>query len=382
MRENYKLNAGRRCVTIRCKQAGKVDEAAGQVNTKEKDNANDSDNTNDREEGKGVTGMSRTTEPIGARASFRNEMNRDARKKDSPLVKSLKRHWELYLLVLPPVLYLLIFKYIPMAGVQIAFKNYNVMQGIWGSEWIGFKHFVTFFESPNFWLLIKNTIGISFYSLIAGFPVPIVLALALNELRNGYFKKTVQMVTYAPHFISTVVMVSIIILMLSPHVGVVDRLFGLFGLPMTNFMGIPEYFKSIYVWSGVWQGMGYSSIIYIAALASVDPSLYEAARMDGASRLRKIWHIDIPALVPITIIMLILSLGSIMGVGFEKIYLMQNPLNTSASEVISTYVYKVGLIGANFSFSSAVGLFNSIINLILLVVVNAISRRVSENSLW
>ncbi|XVL63360.1 ABC transporter permease subunit [Paenibacillus amylolyticus] len=303
-------------------------------------------------------------------------------KRQHPFIKSLKKHWELYLLVLPPVLYLLIFKYIPMVGVQIAFKDFSVVKGIWGSPWVGFKHFEAFFQSPNFWLLIKNTIGISFYSLIAGFPIPILLALALNEIRTGYFKKTVQMVTYAPHFISTVVMVSIIILMLSPHVGVVDKLFTLLGFPMTNFMGIPEYFKSIYVWSGVWQGMGYSSIIYIAALAGVDPSLYEAAKMDGASRLRKIWHIDLPTLVPVTVIMLILSLGSIMGVGFEKIYLMQNPLNTSASEVISTYVYKVGLIGANFSFSSAVGFFNSIINLILLVIVNGISRKVSQNSLW
>ncbi|EAA9756030.1 sugar ABC transporter permease [Salmonella enterica] len=297
-------------------------------------------------------------------------------------MRSLKKHWELYLLVLPPVLYLLIFKYIPMVGVQIAFKDFSVVKGIWGSPWVGLKHFEAFFESPNFWLLIKNTIGISFYSLLAGFPIPILLALALNEIRTGYFKKTVQMVTYAPHFTSTVVMVSIIILMLSPHVGVVDKLFTFLGFPMTNFMGIPEYFKSIYVWSGVWQGMGYSSIIYIAALAGVDPSLYEAAKMDGASRLRKIWHIDLPTLVPVTVIMLILSLGSIMGVGFEKIYLMQNPLNTSASEVISTYVYKVGLIGANFSFSSAVGLFNSVINLILLVIVNGISRKVSQNSLW
>ncbi|WP_229730089.1 ABC transporter permease [Paenibacillus silvae] len=310
------------------------------------------------------------------------QMNQAEPKRQHPFIRSLKKHWELYLLVLPPVLYLLVFKYIPMVGVQIAFKDFSVVKGIWGSPWVGFKHFEAFFESPNFWLLIKNTIGISFYSLLAGFPIPILLALALNEIRTGYFKKTVQMVTYAPHFISTVVMVSIIILMLSPHVGVVDKLFSMLGFPMTNFMGIPEYFKSIYVWSGVWQGMGYSSIIYIAALAGVDPSLYEAAKMDGASRLRKIWHIDLPTLVPVTVIMLILSLGSIMGVGFEKIYLMQNPLNTSASEVISTYVYKVGLIGANFSFSSAVGLFNSVINLILLIIVNSISRKVSENSLW
>ncbi|MFS0873749.1 ABC transporter permease [Paenibacillus xylanilyticus] len=325
--------------------------------------------------------MSRATESIPANLELQ-QRNYVEPKRQHPFIKSLKKHWELYLLVLPPVLYLLIFKYIPMVGVQIAFKDFSVVKGIWGSPWVGFKHFEAFFESPNFWLLIKNTIGISFYSLIAGFPIPILLALALNEIRTGYFKKTVQMVTYAPHFISTVVMVSIIILMLSPHVGVVDKLFTLLGFPMTNFMGIPEYFKSIYVWSGVWQGMGYSSIIYIAALAGVDPSLYEAAKMDGASRLRKIWHIDLPTLVPVTVIMLILSLGSIMGVGFEKIYLMQNPLNTSASEVISTYVYKVGLIGANFSFSSAVGLFNSIINLILLVIVNGISRKVSQNSLW
>lgn len=325
--------------------------------------------------------MSRGTESIPANMDLQ-QLRQTAPKQQHPFIKSFKKHWELYLLVLPPVLYLLIFKYIPMVGVQIAFKDFSVVKGIWGSPWVGLKHFEAFFDSPNFWLLIKNTIGISFYSLIAGFPIPILLALALNEIRTGYFKKTVQMVTYAPHFISTVVMVSIIILMLSPHVGVVDKLFTWLGFPMTNFMGIPEYFKSIYVWSGVWQGMGYSSIIYIAALAGVDPSLYEAAKMDGASRLRKIWHIDLPTLVPVTVIMLILSLGSIMGVGFEKIYLMQNPLNTSASEVISTYVYKVGLIGANFSFSAAVGFFNSIINLILLVIVNSISRKVSENSLW
>ncbi|WP_082350853.1 ABC transporter permease [Paenibacillus xylanivorans] len=326
--------------------------------------------------------MSRATESIPAPVELQQGRYDVEPKRQHPFIRSLKKHWELYLLVLPPVLYLLIFKYIPMVGVQIAFKDFSVVKGIWGSPWVGLKHFEAFFESPNFWLLIKNTIGISFYSLLAGFPIPILLALALNEIRTGYFKKTVQMVTYAPHFISTVVMVSIIILMLSPHVGVVDKLFTFLGFPMTNFMGIPEYFKSIYVWSGVWQGMGYSSIIYIAALAGVDPSLYEAAKMDGASRLRKIWHIDLPTLVPVTVIMLILSLGSIMGVGFEKIYLMQNPLNTSASEVISTYVYKVGLIGANFSFSSAVGLFNSVINLILLVIVNGISRKVSQNSLW
>ncbi|QHW31142.1 sugar ABC transporter permease [Paenibacillus rhizovicinus] len=294
----------------------------------------------------------------------------------------VRRSWELYLLVLLPVLYLLIFQYIPMFGVIIAFKDFNIIKGILGSPWVGFKHFTDLFQSPNFPLLIKNTLLISLYSLLAGFPIPILLALALNEIRTGFFKRSVQMITYAPHFISTVVMVSIIILMLSPHVGVVDRLFSFLGWSDTNFMGEPKLFKSIYVWSGVWQEMGYASIIYIAALSGVDPSLYEAARMDGASRLKKILYIDLPSLLPIAVTMLILSLGSVMGVGFEKIYLMQNSLNVSTSEVISTYVYKVGLLGANFSFSSAVGLFNSIINLVLLVSVNAIARRVSENSLW
>ncbi|QHT59653.1 sugar ABC transporter permease [Paenibacillus lycopersici] len=294
----------------------------------------------------------------------------------------MRRSWELYLLVLLPVLYLIIFQYIPMFGVMIAFKDFNVIKGILGSPWVGFKHFDELFRSPNFPLLLKNTLIISFYSLLAGFPIPILLALALNEIRTGFFKKTVQMITYAPHFISTVVMVSIIILMLSPHVGVVDKVLTFFGWSDTNFMGEPKLFKSIYVWSGVWQEMGYASIIYIAALAGVDPSLYEAARMDGASRFKKILYIDLPSLIPIAVTMLILSLGSVMAVGFEKIYLMQNPLNTSASEVISTYVYKVGLLGANFSFSTAVGLFNSVINLILLVIVNAIARKVSDNSLW
>lgn len=301
---------------------------------------------------------------------------------NKPVWVKMRHCWELYLMVLLPVAYLIIFKYTPMFGVLIAFKQYNVIDGILGSPWVGFQHFEAFFRSPNFWLLIKNTLGISFYSLLAGFPIPILLALALNEVRSRLFKRTVQMVTYAPHFISTVVMVSIIILMLTPHVGVVERLFQLLGLPTTNFMGEPGLFKSIYVWSGVWQEMGYASIIYMAALASVDPALYEAARIDGASRLKKMVHIDFPALIPISVILLILNLGSVMSVGFEKIYLMQNPLNISTSEVISTYVYKVGLLNANFSFSTAVGLFNSVVNLILLVSVNFVARRISENSLW
>lgn len=294
----------------------------------------------------------------------------------------MRRHWQLYLVVLLPIVYLIIFKYIPMAGIVIAFKDYNVIKGIWGSSWVGMTYFNQFFESPNFWLYIKNTLGISLYGLLVGFPAPIILALALNEIGNGIFKRTVQMVAYAPYFISTVIMVSIIIVTLSPNVGIISKFFAMMGMENTNFMGIPGLFKSIYVWSDVWQYTGYGAIIYIAALAGVNPELYESAKVDGASRLQKIWNIDIPSLIPVSVILLILNLGNIMKLGFEKIYLMQNTLNLSTSEVISTYVYKVGLLNSSFSFSAAIGLFNSVINLILLILVNYIARRLSNTSLW
>ncbi len=269
-----------------------------------------------------------------------------------------------------------------MVGSMIAFKDYNVIKGIWGSDWVGFKHFIQFFNLPHFWSIIGNTLGISLYGLLIGFPAPIILALALNEVRQGVFKRSVQMVTYAPYFISTVIMVSILIVVLSPNTGIVNSFLGVIGIEPINFMGEPGLFKSIYVFSDVWQHTGYGAIIYLAALASVNPELYEAAKMDGASRFQKIIHIDLPSIIPVTVILLILNVGNMMAVGFEKIYLMQNPLNTGTSEVISTYVYKVGLIEANYSFSAAVGLFNSVINLILLVLVNYLAKRISNNSLW
>ncbi|QHW30916.1 sugar ABC transporter permease [Paenibacillus rhizovicinus] len=296
--------------------------------------------------------------------------------------KRVKRHWQLYLLVLLPIAYLVIFKYIPMYGAQIAFRDFSPVKGITGSDWAGMKHFSTFFSSPNFWILIKNTLVISIYSLIIGFPAPILLALAINEVRSMRFKRLVQMVTFAPYFISTIVMVSMIILFLSPRLGFVDHILNVFGMESVNFMGIPNYFSSIFVWSNVWQGIGYGAVIYLAALSGINVDLYEAARVDGASRIRKVWHIDLPGIMPAATILLILNVGQIMNVGFEKIYLMQNPLNTSTSEVISTYVYKIGLLGANFSFSAAVDLFNSVINLVLLLSVNYFARRISESSLW
>lgn len=296
--------------------------------------------------------------------------------------KSIKRHWQLYLVILPIIVYFIVFKYIPMANSVIAFKDYSVVKGIWGSPWAGFKHFELFFKNPIFWDLIGNTLLLSIYHLAAGFPVPILLALALNEVRNGLFKRSVQMVTYAPHFISTVVMVSMIMLMLSPKLGIVNTALMSLGLEEIDFLSNPDLFRSVYVWSDIWQGAGYSAIIYLAALAGVDPSLYEAARVDGASRLQKIIHIDIPGLMPTAVIILILNLGGIMSVGFEKTYLLQNPLNLQTSEVIATYVYKVGLLNANFSFATAVGLFNSVINLSLLVLVNEFAKRIAKSSLW
>lgn len=297
-------------------------------------------------------------------------------------IRRIKKHWQLYLILLVPIAHTLVFRYQPMYGAQIAFRDFVATQGITGSPWVGWKNFQMFFNSYQFWTLIRNTLTISLYSLAAGFPIPIILALALNEVRHTWFKKTVQMVTYAPHFISTVVMVGIIMQMLDPRLGLVNKFIQTLGGRPINFMGQAKMFQSIYVWSGIWQNMGYASIIYIAALSSIDPQLEEAAVIDGASRLQKIWYIDIPGIMPTAVILLILNAGQIMNVGFEKIYLMQNPLNMTTSDVISTYVYRVGLIQARYSFSAAVGLFNSVINMILLVAVNQIARKVGETSLW
>lgn len=296
--------------------------------------------------------------------------------------RSLRRYWQLYLIMLPALLYFFIFRYIPMANAVIAFKNYNVVAGIWGSPWAGFRHFDLFFSNPVFWNLLQNTLELSIYSLIVGFPIPILLAIGLNEVRSGLFKRAVQMVTYAPYFISTVVLVSMIMLLMAPRLGVINLGLQWLGLPPINFLGRPDLFSSIYVWSGVWQNSGYAAIVYLAALAGVDPQLYEAARVDGASRWQKIVNIDLPGIMPVAVILLILSVGSLLAIGFEKVYLLQNPLNLSSSEIIATYVYKIGLLNANFSFATAVGLFNSVINMVLLVAVNAYVKRVSEMSLW
>jgi putative aldouronate transport system permease protein len=300
----------------------------------------------------------------------------------SKLTKSIRAHWVLYLMLAIPVIHIFVFAYIPMYGLQIAFKTLNFAKGFYGGEWVGLQNFRLFFDSYVFGRIIKNTIWISFCMLVLGFPAPIILAITLNEVKQVAFKKSVQMVTYAPYFISTVVMVSIIIQVLSPYGGLVNKFIQLLGGQPQNFIGRPEYFVLIYVLSGIWQASGYVSIIFIAALATVDPTLYEAVNIDGASRLQKILYIDLPSLVPTMTIMFILNMGSIMNVGFEKIFLMQNEMNITASDVISTYVYQTGLIRGEFGYATAVGLFNSVINLTLVIIFNSIARKIGETSIW
>ena len=297
------------------------------------------------------------------------------------------RQWQLYLFMLIPFVYLLIFCYYPMLGLQIAFKQYSPTGGIWGSRWVGFKHFQTFFTSYQFGRVVWNTIRISLYSLVTGFPLAILFALFLNVMRNQKLKKIIQTITYVPHFISVMVIVGILFQLFNSVSGVYGTMYKLFGgqgYPKDLF-STAETFDHIYVWYGIWQGLGWSSIIYIAALSGVDQELHEAAEIDGASRFKRILHIDFPAILPTASIMLILNFGSIMGVGFEKVYLLQNTMNQSRSEVISTYIYKVGLKSANtFSYGTAIGLFNSVINCTLLVIVNTLSAKFNTegSSLW
>lgn len=289
---------------------------------------------------------------------------------------------QLYYMLLPVVAYFLIFHYYPMYGIQIAFKDFSIRKGMAASPWIGFAHFETFFNSYYFTRVLKNTFIISLYSLAAGFPMPIILALLMNEVRVNWFKRTVQTVTYAPYFISMVVMCAMVTQFLSPDTGWINRLIVSLGGEKVYFLGRSDLFAHVYVWSGIWQGTGWSSIIYMAALSSIDPQLHEAAMIDGAGRLRRIWHINLPGILPTCIILLIMNCGSILNVGFEKIFLLQNDLNRSSSEVISTLVYQQGLIQHNYGYSAAVGLFNSLVNCTLLITVNTIARKTGETSLW
>lgn len=296
--------------------------------------------------------------------------------------RSVKRSRYLYLFLLPALVYILLFNYYPMYGIQIAFKYYSPMKGIWGSRWIGFDNFERFFESYYFWRLIKNTLVLSFYNLIAGFPFPIFLALVFNEIKNQRAKKLVQTVSYVPHFISIIVMVGILNLFFSQSTGLVNALRKNMGLEAIGFLNSARIFPSMYVWSGVWQHAGWNAIIYIAALTSIDPQLHEAAQIDGATRLQRIWHVNIPGILPTVIIMFIMEIGRVMNLGFEKIYLMQNQMNIEASQVISTFVYETGMLDMDYGFSTAVDIFNNVINIILLLTFNQLARRVGDYSLF
>lgn len=297
-------------------------------------------------------------------------------------IKYVRKNYELYLFLLPVIIHLAIFSYYTMYGVQIAFRDYNAVQGFWDSPWVGLKHIERFVNSPYFLQTLKNTLIISIYSMAVGFPIPLIMALALNMMSNGKYKRFVQTVLYAPNFISTVVIVGMILIFLSPYNGPVNAILRSLDKQTINFMGMPQLFPHIYVWSGIWQSAGWGMVIYLAALSGVSPELHEAAIIDGATKLQRVIHVDIPSIMPTVTILLILSLGNLIGVGFEKAYLMQNPLNSSTSEVISTYVYKRGLSGGEFSFASAVGLLNTAANFILLITANTIARKVSDNSLW
>lgn len=308
-----------------------------------------------------------------------------AKKRSLPasIAHELRKNWGLYLLVSIPLLYLILFKYWPMYGVQIAFRNYSPARSIEDSPWVGWKYFEKFMTNYKFRSILLNTILISLYSL-ATFPLPIVLAILLNYVKRERFKKTVQMVSYMPHFISTVVMVGIILQFLDARSGLLNMITALFGQEAVNFIAKPEYFRTIYVLSGVWQSLGYNSIIYIAALSGVSPELHEAAIVDGANILKRIWHIDLPGIMPTISILLIMQCGSILSVGYEKIYLLQNNLNLSVSEIISTYVYKQGIAASmpQYSYATAIGLFVSVVNVVMLIIVNSLSNKLSGSSLF
>ena len=305
-----------------------------------------------------------------------------APKKKKGFLQRMKENWELWLFVLPGLVITFIFSYVPLYGITIAFQRFSANKGFFGSPWVGFDHFIRFFESPYFVTTLTNTFIIRLYSLVVGFPIPIILALMLNSFTHKRYRKMIQTVTYAPNFISVVVMCGMLILFLSPSTGFVNKIIGVFGISPINFMGEVGMWRHIYVWSGVWQSTGWNSVIYFAALAGVSPEYHEAAIVDGASKFQRVIYIDFPCILPTATILLIMNCGSILSVGFEKAFALQNDLNLQVSEIISTYVYKVGLIQNDMSYSTAINLFNSVINAILLILVNWVSDKLSGNSLW
>ena len=298
------------------------------------------------------------------------------------LKKDLKKHKWLYVMLLIPIIFVVIWNYWPMYGVIIAFKDYSPAFGILGSPWVGLKHFECFFASYFFLEIIVNTLRLSLYSLLVSVPLPIILALLFNELNRKWFKSTAQTISYIPNFISVVVVIGMVQFFFSSQDGMINMLLNTFGFPSIDFLGSPKWFPHIYVWSGVWQGVGWGTLIYTAAMSGISPDQYEAAYLDGASRLQCIRHITIPSIMPTIVISTILATGSILSVGFEKTFLLQNAANLASSEVLSTYTYKMGIINGEYSFSAAVGLFNNVINFIVLFIVNKLAQKTNESSLW
>jgi len=299
------------------------------------------------------------------------------------LGRKMGRHWQFYLIVALPMLYFIVFKYVPMYGVLLAFKRYRVSLGIWNSPWVGFYQFEKFFKNPSSLRIMYNTFSLSMYALVSSIPLAVILAIALNETASKTWRKSVQMVTYAPYFISTVVMVAILMQFLDPALGLFNAIRTAFGKDSLNFMGESSYFKHIYVWSALWQNTGYNAIIYLAALTGINPELYEAAKVDGVNKFQKIWYVDLPCIKNTIVIMFIMNMGFIMSLGFEKAFLMQNPLNLQSAEIMSTYVYKMGLINSDFSYSTAIDMVNSVINIILILTFNHLAKmKNKEGGLW
>jgi putative aldouronate transport system permease protein len=299
------------------------------------------------------------------------------------LLFMLKKHKALYLLMLPGILYYVIFKYVPMYGVIIAFQNFSIGRGIWGSKFVGLKHFIDFFfNTPDAWKLIRNTVMLNLYDLLFRFPAPIVLALLFHEIRNQRFKRFVQSVSYMPHFLSTVVIAGIMVTFLSQQTGIVNHLLSRLGFARILFLGQPEWFRTIYVGSEIWQTVGWGTVLYLAAIAGVDPTLYEAAKIDGANRFQQMRHVTLVGMIPVMIVLFVLTLGHFMETGFQKIILLYNPMTYETADVLNTFVYRRGILSADFSFATAVGLFQAAIGFVLVVAANRAVKKFSDTSLW
>lgn len=302
--------------------------------------------------------------------------------KNREMKRNLRKYWPLYVMALPGILWFLTFRYIPFSGMIIAFQDYNIFKGVWGSPWVGFKHFEHFLQFPEFWRILRNTLLINLYDILFAFPAPIILALLINEISRTFIKRSIQTIVYMPHFLSWVIIGGIFINLLSPETGLVNNFIKMFGFEPIYFMGEEDYIRRILVTSGIWRDVGWGTIIYLAAISGINPHLYEAASVDGASRFRQVFTITIPSIMPAIMILLLLQIGNFLDFGFERVYVFLNGLNIAKGDIFDTYIYRVGLQGNQFSYTTAVGIFKSVVGLILLVFANSMSRRLTGNSLY